>query len=377
MGIKRELSKLNKLGDLPAQWKWLRKDIEQRKSIVENVLKELSKLHSRDDKVVHAKAEVKRIKEMLEAMLAKNDPSQTEQSRLASELNHEVSAIHYIDHLDDLRPSLWRRFTRRATQPMRVAAAGAMLASAQPAIAQTNQQTPEPQRQGIEQANQYPTSRIKLLPAKIKLESGLQEDAYRKAVDEYIRKNNLGIDTTSDAYQRTIDSIAKRVFAKRGRLWPSDFNKNVNEFNDYQEIARFIDATSLDSKYKGSLKDFYLDLALAGKLDINHSKESISKTPKNARIVKIKPGQNLRSVLLPFFPSLDYLSEAKKKELYDLVTEINPYVKMIGSVDLSNKMAQGIIGDQSGKAFVLLKEGSKTIKYIYDVSPNVYLAIPK
>ncbi|MCX6302455.1 MAG: beta galactosidase jelly roll domain-containing protein [Bacteroidia bacterium] len=165
---------------------------------------------------------------------------------------------------------------------------------------------------------------------------------YKKAVREYIYRNNSAVDTATIEFRSLADLFASYMVNNNGILASSDFNFSISYYNNCRLISSYINATKLPPLFKEGLKKYYSDAIITNGSEKNAGDEmnwmnwipsggtvvisqdgSSTSWPKGTFVTDKDELPDLIAAVYPVF--IKYSDEARERAL-TFVGKMNPYV---------------------------------------------------
>jgi beta-galactosidase len=181
-----------------------------------------------------------------------------------------------------------------------------------------------------------------------------EKPVYSKAIQEYIYRNNLSVDTASIEFRELVKLFTLQLANNSGRLIADDYNFNAGHFNLCRLISGYINATKLPQLYKETLKKYYAEAIIRQGSDKDAGEEmnwlnwipsggtvvvsqdgNIPAWPKGTIITNKTELADLITVVYPVFVS--YSDEAKERAL-TFTSKMNPYITV---KELSEQSREG------------------------------------
>ncbi|MGC1392196.1 MAG: sugar-binding domain-containing protein [Bacteroidales bacterium] len=203
--------------------------------------------------------------------------------------------------------------------------------------------------------------RLEEVPREIKLNiddlslGSSDKPGYKKIISEYILKNNPSVDTTTIEFRTLNELFCNQLLNSGGHLTTSDYNFNVDQYNNCRLISGYINGTKLPPLFKEGLKKYYSNIIIKKGSDKNAGEEmnwlnwipsggtvvvvqneETSADLKGAVITKNSGLTDIISVVYPKF--INFSQEAKERALI-FISKMNPYVHASSLTD------QNLAGD--------------------------------
>jgi hypothetical protein len=186
--------------------------------------------------------------------------------------------------------------------------------------------------------------RLEEIPKEIKptfedLKFSPSEKAYKKAIGEYIVKNNQGIDTTTTECRTLINLLSSYLMNNGGVLIADDYNFNIDHFNNCRLIAGYIAATKLPALFKDGLRNYYSNSIIqhGSEKDAGTEMNWLNWIPSGGTVVYYGEGTKGQGVVISdkneltdlialVHPQFKTFSEDGRVRAIEFITKMNPYV---------------------------------------------------
>ncbi len=184
---------------------------------------------------------------------------------------------------------------------------------------------------------------IKLSFDEIKLSSS-DRAGYKKAIREYIIKNNSGVDSLTLEFRTLTDLFASYLINNNGRLIADDYNFNVDHYNNCRLIAGYISATRLPQLFKDGLRSYYSKsiILLGSEKNAGDEMNWLNWIPSGGMIIcsneKGKSSQvegilftekdELQDLIVAVHPDFINFSPEGRERAIEFITKMNPFVHL-------------------------------------------------
>lgn len=184
---------------------------------------------------------------------------------------------------------------------------------------------------------------------------------YKNLMSRYILKLNPKVDTTSIEFRSLISILAFQLGNSEGNLNASDFNYNIDHFNNCRLISGYINSTKLPPLFKDALRIYYAEVVIlkgseknageemnwlnwipSGGTVVMVQNEKMNTVPKGMIVAK---NTELESIIATVYPQFVNFSDDAKVRALQFIDKMNPYVYQV--------IPDG--GDQAKNSFLGLK----------------------
>jgi len=168
------------------------------------------------------------------------------------------------------------------------------------------------------------SNRLDEIPMEIKLSAeemkfaSPDKQGYKKAIREYIIKNNQSVDSATVEFRSLVSILSTHLINNIGSLKAEDYNFSVDNYNKCRLIASYIAATKLPPLFKDGLRKYYSNtIIIIGNVK-NAGDEMIwlNWIPSGGTVVIYNDGGKI--------PSVKGAIMTTKSELSDLIALVHP-----------------------------------------------------
>jgi beta-galactosidase len=193
---------------------------------------------------------------------------------------------------------------------------------------------------------------------------------YRKAIREYIVKNNPGVDTTTLEFRAIADLFSSYLLNNNGKLIADDYNFNIDHYNNCRLIASYINATKLPQLFKDGLRAYYSNSIILQGSEKNAGDEMnwLNWIPSGGTVIYHNQGaidplikaivtekNELPDLIAAVHPSFINFSDDGKVRALEFIAKMNPYVhsEVISGVVDGKKVTKTTIKAETGKPVLI------------------------
>jgi hypothetical protein len=175
---------------------------------------------------------------------------------------------------------------------------------------------------------------------------------FKKAVREYLIKNNQGIDTATVECRALINLFSSYLLNNGGQMIADDYNFNTDHYNNCRLIAGYIGATKLPAMFKEGLRNYYANSIILGgsEKDAGNEMNWLNWIPSGGTVVYYGEGAKGQGVIITdkneltdmialVHPAFKTFSDDGRTRAIEFITKMNPYVHAdeISEVDSNGK----------------------------------------
>lgn len=202
---------------------------------------------------------------------------------------------------------------------------------------------------------------------------GLSPEYYQDVIGRTLQELNPKVDPQNEGYQRTVLAIAKAVRESRGFLREDTANREIEKFNQYQEVVVLISARNFPAAFERTLLSHYREQIFdLGMKDLTPVRQTIAAIPGELRFHDLEPGARLSTAIDQLIPEFSRLSASERKRKLDVLARFNPGIIACGSLREGDAELRAVFGNQADK----LKVIAKGIGYYYECAPGSTVAVP-
>jgi beta-galactosidase len=199
--------------------------------------------------------------------------------------------------------------------------------------------------------------------------------SYQSEVRNHIFKANSSVDTTTIEFRTLVSILAGYLKNSNGHLPASDFNFNIENFNNCRLITGYLNSLKLPRLFTDGLKKYYSDMIIRESVEKDAGDELnwlnwipsggtvvISQDGSEKTIVKgalMTDKSDMADIINVVYPSFAGFSSDGKERAITFISRMNPYVK-VTSISEANGSGNGTI----------------TTKVTYTAEPNRPILIP-
>jgi len=187
-------------------------------------------------------------------------------------------------------------------------------------------------------------SEIKLNYDELSLGSS-DKRGYAMMIRDFVIKNNPALDTTTIEFRILSDVLATQLINSGGHLAASDYNFNVDHFNNCRLISSYINSTKLPPVFKDGLKKYYSEAIIKKGNEKNAGEEMnwLNWIPSGGTVVMVQDentGSGIKGVLITknkglaeiisvVYPQFVNFSREAKERALKFTSKMNPYVHAV------------------------------------------------
>jgi beta-galactosidase len=187
-------------------------------------------------------------------------------------------------------------------------------------------------------------SEIKLNYDELSLGSS-DKRGYAMMINDFVIKNNTALDTTTIEFRILSDVLATQLINSGGHLAASDYNFNVDHFNNCRLISSYINSTKLPPVFKDGLKKYYSEAIIKKGNEKNAGEEMnwLNWIPSGGTVVMVQDentGSGIKGVLITknkglaeiisvVYPQFVNFSREAKERALKFTSKMNPYVHAV------------------------------------------------
>jgi beta-galactosidase len=161
----------------------------------------------------------------------------------------------------------------------------------------------------------------------------------------FIIKNNPALDTTTIEFRILNDVLATQLMNSGGHLAASDYNFNVDHFNNCRLISSYISATKLPPVFKDGLKKYYSEAIIKRGNEKNAGEEMnwLNWIPSGGTVVEVQDeipvsgnkgvlytkNKGLAEIISTVYPKFANFSAEAKERALKFTSKMNPYVHAV------------------------------------------------
>lgn len=194
---------------------------------------------------------------------------------------------------------------------------------------------------------------------------------YKKAIREYIVKNNPVVDTATMEFRTIADLFSSYLLNNNGKLIADDYNFNIDHYNNCRLIASYINATKLPQPFKDGLRAYYSNSIILQGSEKNAGDEMnwLNWIPSGGTVIYHKQGANdllikgtivtekneLPDLIAAVHPSFINFSDDGKVRALEFIAKMNPYVhsEIISGVIDGKKVTKTTLKAEPGKPVLI------------------------
>jgi hypothetical protein len=164
-------------------------------------------------------------------------------------------------------------------------------------------------------------------------------------INDFVIKNNTALDTTTIEFRILSDVLATQLINSGGHLAASDYNFNVDHFNNCRLISSYINSTKLPPVFKDGLKKYYSEAIIKKGNEKNAGEEMnwLNWIPSGGTVVMVQDentGSGIKGVLITknkglaeiisvVYPQFVNFSREAKERALKFTSKMNPYVHAV------------------------------------------------
>jgi hypothetical protein len=196
------------------------------------------------------------------------------------------------------------------------------------------------------------------------------EAGYRKAVREYLVKNNPGVDSATVEFRALAGLLASYFEYNNGKLIADDYNFNVDHYNNCRLIAKYINATKLPQPFKDGLREYYSSTVIVRGNEKNAGDEMnwLNWIPSGGTVIyftetkiasvkgTLVSGKNeLPDLIAAVHPDFKGFSDEGRQRALEFIGKMNPYIhaETISEVIDGKKITKTTLKAEKGKPILI------------------------
>jgi hypothetical protein len=191
---------------------------------------------------------------------------------------------------------------------------------------------------------------------------------YAILMRNYIFRNNGLLDTATVEFRTLINLFASQLLNSGGHINASDYNFNVDHFNNCRLISGYVNSTKLPLLFKDGLKKYYSDVIINKGSEKNAGEEMnwLNWIPSGGTVVMVqneKTGPNLKGVILTkntgleeiigvVYPQFMNFSREAKDRALAFICKVNPFIH---ASSVSEQKHEGDNPEQNNVSYIVEK----------------------
>jgi len=168
------------------------------------------------------------------------------------------------------------------------------------------------------------------------------KQGYKKAIREYIRKENESVDTTTVEFRTLTNIFASLLSNSAGRIIADDYNFNTAHYNNCKLISKYINSTKLPQPFKDGLRKYYSEEVIIKGTEKNAGDEMnwLNWIPSGGTVVIVQDDRQpaavkgviytrkseLSDIIAVVYPQFVNFSREAKVRALTFISKANPYV---------------------------------------------------
>lgn len=177
---------------------------------------------------------------------------------------------------------------------------------------------------------------------------------FEKAIKDYLLKENPSVDTTLTEFKTLLELLGSQLINTDGHFSATDFNFNINHYNNCRLISGYINKTKLPQVFKDGLKSYYSDIIIlkGSEKDAGDEMNWLNWIPSGGTVVIVQNEKTLTNIkgviytknsaltdiISTVYPQFANFSQEAKDRALTFISKANPYVHQV-SVNEQNSDA--------------------------------------